>query len=228
MNEAGLKAVALAALIFVSGTAAAQCPAQPPIQGVELAFINTPPAITNDKSSAELGNYQTSTTFARSQNEIFTVGGLHLSQLAPQYLVTFELSEVGRDRVCIYPIAVRITIEYAPRVMVASEHKPGSCRYKSILDHEMRHVNTDIIAFNEFLPGIRKSVEESVRKLTQIGPMPHTSIEKAKGILVDAVRATLERQIDEFQKIRFVRQQMIDTRQQYLMESRLCPRGGDE
>ena len=222
MNTAALTSAALAAFICVSGMAYAGCPPQPPLQGVEMAFINTPPVITNDKDSATLAAHKISTTFARSQNEAFTVGGLHLSQIAPQYVVTFELSEPGNNQTCIYPVAVRISIEYAPRVMVASEYPPGSCRFKAILDHEMRHVNTDIIAFNEFLPKIRNATQDAVRKLTQMGPMPMSSIEKAKGMLVDAVRATLEQEINEFQKIRFIRQQAIDTRQQYLLESGLC------
>lgn len=225
MIRAALKTAALAAFICVSGTAYAGCPPQPALQGVEMAFINTPPVITNDKDSAALAAHKISTTFARSQNEAFTVGGLHLSQIAPQYVVTFELSETGNNQTCIYPVAVRISIEYAPRVMVASEYPPGSCRFKAILDHEMRHVNTDIIAFNEFLPKIRKATEDAVRKLTQMGPMPMSSIEKAKGMLVDAVRATLEQEINEFQKVRFARQQAIDTRQQYLLESGLCKEG---
>ncbi len=215
----------MAACIVGAATRAAACDAPPPMQGVEMSFTNKPPTLANDQPGAELGKYQVSTTFAKSHNEIFTVGGLHLSELAPQYTVSFELSNGAPGQYCVGIIAVRVSIEYAPRIMIASEWQPGMCRYKVILDHEMRHVNTDIIAFNEFLPKIRLALEEAVRKLPQRGPMPYASVEKAKGILVDAVREKLVAEIDEFQKIRFARQQMIDTRQQYLMESRICPRG---
>lgn len=212
----------LAACIIGAATRATACDAPPPLQGIEMAFTNKPPELTNDKPSAELAKYQVSTTFAKSHNEVFTLGGLHLSELAPQYIVSFELAEPKRGQFCVAAVAVRVSIEYAPRVMIANEWQPGTCRYKTILDHEMRHVNTDIIAFNEFLPKIRIALEETARKLPQIGPMPYSSVEKAKGILVDAVREKLVAEIDEFQKIRFARQQMIDTRQQYLMESRIC------
>ncbi|MDI1228206.1 MAG: hypothetical protein PSY14_11030 [bacterium] len=225
MMRAALITAAIAASIFISGAASAACPPQPPLQGVEMVFVNKPPVIINDQSSAALGGYQISTTFARSQNEIFTVGGLHLSELAPQYVVSFEISDGGGGLVCIAPVALRVSIEYAPRVMIASEHAPGSCRYRTILDHEMRHVNTDIIAFNEFLPQVRRALEESARKLAQMGPMQASSIEKAKGMLVDAVREKLVHEIEEFHKIRFVRQQIIDTRQQYLLENKLCKQG---
>ena len=227
MNGAALKA-AFASIIFTAACAvspAIACDAQPPLQGVEMSFTNKPPVITNDKSSAELSQYQVSTTFARSQNEVFTLGGLHLSELAPQYVVSFEISSGARGQFCVAPVAVRVSIEYAPRVMISSEWQPGSCRYKVILDHEIRHVNTDIIAFNEFLPKIRLALENAVRKIPQMGPMAEASIEKAKGLMVDAVREKLVAEIEEFQKIRFIRQQMIDTRQQYLLESRMCKKG---
>ncbi len=61
--------------------------------------------------------------------------------------------------------------------------------------------------------------------MQQMGPMRESSVEKAKGLMVDAVRDRLVAEIEEFQKIRFVRQQMIDTRQQYLLESRMCKKG---
>lgn len=218
-------AIAFAVMTGLPAAPAAACDAQPPLQGVEMSFTNNPPVITNDKSSAELGQYQVSTTFARSQNEVFTLGGLHLSEVAPQYVISFDISSNTPNQFCVAPVAVRVSIEYAPRVMIASEWQPGSCRYKVILDHEMRHVNTDIIAFNEFLPRIRKSLEESARKMQQMGPMAESSVEKAKGIMVDALREKLVAEVEEFQKIRFARQQMIDTRQQYLLESRLCKRG---
>lgn len=225
MMRDALIAAALAVVMSASGAASAACPPQPPLQGVEMVFINKPPVLSNDQSSAALGGYQISTTFARSQNEIFTVGGLHLSELAPQYVVSFEISDGGGGLACIAPVALRVSIEYAPRVMIASEYPPGSCRYKTILDHEMRHVNTDIIAFNEFLPQIRRALEDATKKLAQMGPMQMSSIEKAKGMLVDAVRERLVHEIEAFHKIRFVRQQMIDTRQQYLLEAKLCKKG---
>ncbi len=215
----------MAACIAGAARQAMACDAAAPLQGVEMSFTNKPPVLITDKPGSELGKYQVSTTFAKSQNEIFTVGGLHLSELAPQYTVSFELANGAPGKYCVGIIAVRVTIEYAPRIMIANEWQQGTCRYKVILDHEMRHVNTDIIAFNEFLPKIRLELEESVRKLQQMGPMPFTSVEKAKGLLVDAVRDKLVAEVDEFQKVRFARQQMIDTRQQYLMESRLCPKG---
>lgn len=225
MIGAALKAAALATFIGASGTAFAECPPQPPLQGVEMAFISKPPVISNAENASTLGQYKISTTFARSHNETFSVGGLHLSELSPQYVVSFEISGTPDNLACIAPVALRISIEYAPRILIASEHKPGSCRYKAVLDHEMRHVNTDIIAFNEFLPQIRLALEKTTRKITQMGPMQPSSIEKAKGMLVDAVREKLVQEVEEFQKIRFVRQQMIDTRQQYLLESRLCKKG---
>ena len=42
----------LAASIIGAATRATACDAPPPLQGVEMAFTNKPPELTNDKPSA--------------------------------------------------------------------------------------------------------------------------------------------------------------------------------
>ncbi|HYD18953.1 MAG TPA: hypothetical protein VEF76_10785 [Patescibacteria group bacterium] len=199
------------------------CPNQKPLEGVSLEFTNAPPVISNDKTTRELGAYTISTTFSHSENEIFTVGGLRVADFAPQYLVTFDLSDAGKNVVCLAPMRVQLTVRYEPRVMIASEHAPGSCRYKLVLDHEIRHINTDIVTFNEFLPRMRAALESSLAEIPPIGPMQQSSIEKAKDLLMDRIKAALVHEVKEFQKTRMLRQQLIDTRQQYMLESRQCP-----
>lgn len=198
------------------------CPPQKPVETVELAFTSRPPVITNDQPSSALGAYQISTTFARSRNEIFSVGGLHITEFAPRYLISFAVGDAGGGKVCMAPAGVRIEVDYAPRILIAREAAPGTCNYKTILDHEMRHVGTDVVTFNEFLPRIKAAMQEAVRKIPQIGPMPPESMEKAKNIIVDAVRAELEKQVDELELVRLNRQQLIDTRQEYLRLGKAC------
>jgi len=203
--------------------ASLSCPPQKPVETVSLYFTNNPPVITNDQPASFLGQFSISTTFSRSHNEIFTVGGLHITDFAPKYLVSFNLdSGLEGGKVCLAPAAISIAVNYSPRIMVASEHKPGTCQYKTILDHEMRHVGIDVITLNEYLPQMKKAIEEAARLIKPIGPMPPSSIEKAKNIIVDAVQSALVAQVEEFELIRLNRQKMIDTRQEYLRLSKVC------
>lgn len=199
------------------------CPAQKPIDHVDLLFTNKPPVITHDKSSRELGGYTISTTFAHSHNEMFSVGGLHISDFAPQYLITFALIKgLEGGKVCLAPDSVKISVEYAPKIMIASEFVNGSCRYRTTLDHEMRHVGIDIASLNEYLPKIKLALTLTAAGIQPVGPMPLTSLDKAKDIIVDQVRSSLSQQVEEFELVRLNRQQLIDTRAEYLRVSKLC------
>lgn len=219
MIGAPVKAVLAAGVMLVN----AGCPGMFPLEDekVELQFTHSPAVILNTKSGAELGSYDIDTTFSRSRNEIFTVGGLHISEFAPQYIISYTLAGAG-DKACIVPSSLRIVVDYTPRVFVASEHRPGTCIYREILDHEMRHVNTDIITFNEMLPRLRDAVAAAVAAIEPMGPMPPASLEKAKGILTDRIHAALAAGVEEIEATRFNRQQMIDTRQEYLRVSKAC------
>ena len=203
--------------------AALSCPAVPPTQKVELEFNTQPPVLTRNTTAQELGKYTVSTTFSRSRNEVFTMGGLHITEFAPQYMISFNMLQgLQNGQVCLAPAAVKIVVDYAPRILLASEVPAGSCQYKAILDHEMRHVGIDVITLNEYLPRIQLAVAAVVAKIQPIGPMPQSSIERAKNIIVDAVRASLVKEIDEFEIVRLNRQQMLDTRQEYMRISKLC------
>jgi hypothetical protein len=197
--------------------------ATPPPPAVEMEFINTPPVERNDLSGQQLGGFHISTTFAKSHNEVFTVGGLTVSDFSPSYFVDFA---VPADPVsgwpCLSVKGVRIKVNYAPTVYVASEFRNGGCRYSTTLQHEVRHVNTDIITFNEFLPVLRQAVQDAANGIGAVGPLKPENIIRERDKMVDRLKAALEAKAGEIEKIRFNRQQAIDTRQEYLRLSSLC------
>lgn len=191
---------------------------------ITMAFTHAPPVVENSVSSEELGKYSISTTFSRSRNETFTVGGLHLSEFAPTFLIDYYVETLPNGKACISPAFVNITVNYAPRVLIASEHTRETCMYWKVLEHEMRHVNIDIITFEELLPRLKQGVLKTAIALEPMGPMPVSSLEKAKDILTDKVRAALVFEVDEIEQIRLNRQQQIDTRQEYLRVANSCNR----
>ena len=204
--------------------ALASCPAPSPPATAILTFTTVPPDISNVKSSKALGGYHISTTFSHSLNEMFTVGGLTVSDFAPEYLIHFSLTQDAEGtQVCLSPASVEITLKYAPRVFIASEAPEGSCRYRDTLTHEMRHVNTDIITFNELLPQLKQAVQDALDHMQPIGPMAPASMDKAQNIITDKIRDTVVKKVDEIEQIRFNRQQQIDTRQEYMRASKACP-----
>ncbi|MDE1152930.1 MAG: hypothetical protein PW788_10375 [Micavibrio sp.] len=190
---------------------------------VQMTFTNNAPVEINDKSSAELGSFHISTTFSHTRNEIFTVGGLMESNFAPEYRILFmtETDPVS-GLACISPSQISIAVNYAPRIYIASEVARGTCRYTVNMQHEVRHVNTDIITFNEFLPQIGTAVQDAVNKIRPMGPTDAGGLTIAQNRITDIVQEALVRKTEEIEKIRLSRQQMIDTRAEYLRASALC------
>lgn len=207
-----------AAYVLASLTCAAPAPPT-----VTMEFTHSPPIQRGDLSAKELGNYNISTTFSKSRNEIFTVGGITVSDFAPKYLVDFNSGHDPQTGLyCLSLKSVAISVHYAPTVFIASEFQAGTCRYKETLQHEVRHVNTDIITFNEYLPVLRAGVEAAAVRTAAAGPLKEQELLPARDRMVDALRAALAAKVDELEHVRFSRQQAIDTRQEYLRISKLC------
>lgn len=216
----GLSPLTLPAAYILAATGV--CAAPPP-PSVHMEFVNTPPVERNDLSARQLGGFNISTTFSKSRNEVFTVGGVTTSDISPVYLVDFS---VPADPVtgwpCLSVKEVKIKVTYAPTIYVASEYKGGGCRYKITLQHEVRHVNTDIITFNEFLPVLRQAVQDTANGIGAVGPLKPENLLRERDKMVDKLKEALAAKVDEIEKIRFNRQQAIDTRQEYLRLSALC------
>ena len=209
------------AAVYLLAAAQASCPILPAPK-VTIDFTNNPPLEINDKTSADLGQFHINTTFAHSRNEIFTVGGLTVSALEPQYHVLFNAAGDVAGPVCLSLAQVGIDVNYAPRIYIASEAKAGSCRYKVTLQHEVRHVNTDIITFNEYLPQMAAAVQQAIDRMPPLPPIPAENEIDVQNRVMDLVRAALVQKTDELEQVRAARQQMIDTRAEYLRGSALC------
>ncbi len=92
-------------------------------------------------------------------------------------------------RVCVRP-DMEVQVQMFPQtVYVAREFKPGTCAYREILAHELRHVNTNVVyaqnavssfegevrlAFgNDIYYGNGSSVERSLSEALRTGWLPH-------------------------------------------------------
>lgn len=215
----GLAKAALPAAYIL---AASVCEAPPP-PTVHMDFVNVAPVRRTDLSSAQLGGYHIDTTFSRSRNEIYTVGGLHLSELSADIYANYGImTDPMTQMSCLSLNSVNIQVKYTPTIFVASNYKEGSCRYNTTLQHEARHVNTDIITFNELLPQMRQAVQDEAAKIGALGPMPPGDTIAGRDKIIDRLHAALTAKADELKHIVFDRQQMIDTRQEYQRLDALC------
>ena len=214
-------AAAFAGFMMVS--LAQGCPPQQ-MPLVQLEIVNHPVKYDNTQSSAALGEIPIDTSFSKHSREVFITGGITRGQIQTASDTSFaKLWEEGSNIACLWPKAIRVTIEYKPLVYIASEHKPGSCRYDVIMEHEIRHVNTDIMTLNDFLPQIQANVQYAIDSLGVKGPFDDRQSDAVRTDMQAVISSRLRDTLDEMDAVRRTRQQMIDTRQEYMRLSKLCP-----
>ena len=190
---------------------------------VTVQFQNTPLKIDNTKSSADLAQKKTHSLSPQYGLEFPIVGGVTSSNFQIGYKAKLAISSFpSSNNACLWVKAVNITVIYAPIVYISSDYKPGSCQYDITEEHEKHHVNIDIITINEFLPYIRKTVENVVSTWHGIGPVNKTKMKSHKTALLKPLAEALKKVTDSLQRTRNLRQQQVDSRSEYRYASNAC------
>lgn len=219
ITEHGIAALAKAFILVGTLTCS---PA--PLPAVELVFDNVPPVASHDKGHAELGSFQSSTQFSRGSKETFLTSGITESNISTFFNISFN-RETDRQNgeSCISIKDLKITVSYAPLVHIANSYKQGSCFYNITWLHELQHVNTDILTIKEFLPLYQKTVENTLLSIKTGKIVRAENVEKTQDDIAEKIKAALNWATEQMNTVRGQRQQMIDTRQEYLRLSNACP-----
>jgi len=111
---------------------------------------------------------------------------------------------------------------YAPTVYISSDYKPGSCQYSMTEEHEMLHVNVDIITINEFLPHIRRTAENVVSTWRGTSSVGKNKLKFNQDAILKPLAEALGKVTNQMQKMRNLRQQQVDSRSEYRYVSSAC------
>lgn len=190
---------------------------------VEIVFENATPARNNTLSHRALGGFKADTQFSHARNEIFLTGGLTRSSINTGFNMSLKSTKnTVSGESCLWIDSIKITVSYAPTVYIAKDYAQGSCHYRETLQHEIRHVNTDIITINEYLPLIKSEIAAASAALGVQGPVAADSLKAAQDKMGQAVSTALKSVSDKMNAARMARQQQIDTRQEYLRLGKVC------
>ena len=135
-------------------------------------------------------------------------------------LATSIQSQTFRGRTCHYLRAVTLKFEVRPiKVYIAKEHRPGSCAYNVVRDHEDEHVRIFRSSLDEYLPLLEAKLEDTA---WTIKPSSAPSGSRA----INQFLATLQKAVDPIlnqmeQRMRR-RHAEIDTPENYRMLSAQC------
>ena len=92
--------------------------------------------------------------------------GLTASQYNQQWQVSIVTASLGQGRYCGAAQILTVTFGYDQRtVYVARELPQGSCIHAEVLAHEMRHVAVDEQLLREYVPALKRRLEDVVARL---------------------------------------------------------------
>ena len=223
----GFDPLSLSTAYILASLSAAQCPAQGPV-AVDVQFVRKDtPAVTN-VTSAELTKHMNDPNSTMATDGKWMVGGVTV--IAPGVNLKDNLNagfqatvEVRTGAACFTVAKVTYTIEYDPAVFIASDFLNLGCRYSATLMHEKRHVDTDVKLLTDYIPEFRKALENIAPTIGPQGPYAVGDVDNQKRRVIQQIGAATGPVWTQFWATRRVKQAEIDTIQNYMRDTALCP-----
>lgn len=195
-----------------------------PVPAVNVVFNNMPHTVNNAVSLEELQRVQSNTHIRKTSAEHFTTVGTTESNIVTTMDAGFQIAsnQLSGDA-CMSVARVNINITYTPQVLILRDYRPGSCRYQTTYEHELRHVSTDILAIHDFIPVIRNTVQAVLNQFPTQGPYPSQATDAKQKNIQQTLELALQGATDQMTKTRDARQQLVDTHEEYMRLSAACP-----
>lgn len=175
-------------------------------------------------SKAELKTFNIDTESPYDQGAHTEVGGLMNGEISVNTNVKFGWASQKRGGdTCYWFDEIRVAMHIDPLIYIANEHEKGSCMHKSIMDHEMKHVDVD----RKILKGYSKLMEKDLRKVTKkvgvVGPVSKSSVDATRQKMMAIIEKTVSNRAERMYADRRRHQQKVDTLQEYERIANSCP-----
>lgn len=128
------------------------------------------------------------------------------------------------NKACLHYDSLSVTMVINPTIYIAREHKPGTCRYKAILEHEKKHVEADRIVVNKYAKRIGDALRFALGKYgSSFGPFEAGQVEAVQTRLQDYIGDIVKEEVARMNEERITRQQAIDSLEEYERVRKMCP-----
>ncbi len=195
------------------------CSAEPPPQ-VEVAFNASPYTINNQVTLYDLQNMPS----GRHMDETLTTVGTTASNTTSSLDVGFQmLKNPVTGSACLSVSHVRVTVSYVPEILIVRDYQPQSCRYRTTFDHELKHVTTDLLVINDFLPVMKSGMQAVVDRMPTQGPLDPSEVAAQQVRIQDVLQQSLSQIAERMSTEKRRQQGMVDTPEEYNRLSQACP-----
>jgi len=216
----GLEHIISAGLMTLAG--AYGCP-QMAAGPVIMQTSNGTPRYYYHIPSAQLATLNTGGAKPQHLGPNYVIGGLTHGKINTTYSIQMSGKPMpGSSAYCVSIEQITVTLDYQPDVYIASEYKPGSCQYNVTMQHEVQHVNLELITLNEFIPRIQAHVRQTVQSLPPLPPTQAQDVPRVRDWISAQVNTAVQQSLAQMIQVRDSRQGGIDTPQEYARLAAAC------
>lgn len=216
----GIELITPPSLVVLAGLFTCGAKAEP---AVRTRITATGVAYNLSRSSAQLQGFDIDTVSPYRAGEHTKIGGLTGGEITISTDISMSVTKnLIVKKSCVWLDTVDIRIKSEPTVYIASEYKPGTCRYRTTVEHELKHVAVDAKLLDEFAPKIESAARLAAKNAAPDRPVPTSGLESVRADINRKIEEALKEPIAELHIERRKRQQAIDTREEYDRLSRQC------
>ncbi len=206
--------------VETASAALTKCTPQPTAR-VKVILTTTPLRADNSKSEKELAQFHIDTINPYGPKADTEVGGLMSGGL--QLKSDVELAwETDRVNACFWYKTVNVIMNIDPMIYIASRHKPGTCMYNAVMQHELKHVRADRDVAMYWRPKLQAYLQAQVDRVGVLGPYPMAQQVAARAKMTEYIKAAMEQSGRPVNEDRQQRQQAIDNRDEYERVNKMC------
>ncbi len=203
----------------------ATCGGTPRNIDVDVIFEHIEAPYVTNMSSTELETIFTPDPDSTMATEagLWKLGGMNKSTFGGSYNVSYQsYLDKKANAYCYAPEKVTYKLTYTNTIYIASDALLKGCRFSVTKAHEKRHVNTDIRVSRDYVLDIKKALEAGVKDIKYI---PHEAgrEQEVLGVFLAPLKAKVDPVLEKMKTERRKKQAEIDTRDNYLRDSALCP-----
>ncbi|MEO0391789.1 MAG: hypothetical protein AAF213_00925 [Pseudomonadota bacterium] len=219
---ASLLGFALSAFASPADAFGTQCPDMP-APTYTLAIENQPVRLVENASPDKLKSLFTehNPTGAASLSHHQSIGGLHHGEI--RLRSEFHMLQATQGgRACLGLKQLALTLGYEPVIYISKDRPRGTCAFDAAVEHEYKHLNTDLAILREATPRIRAAAQRSLNGMARPRPMAEAELADARSALQARITAVIDREMSLIEQERNRRQAQIDTPEEYQRVADQC------
>ena len=177
------------------------------------------------QSERDLNKFSTSTVNPYGNNIITDVGGLMKGGIETQQKMSFgTITNPNTRQTCVWHDTMDIVLHIKPTIFVASEFPPGTCMHNAIMGHEHKHIQVDREIVNKYAALMGAAFRNDIMQYRVYGPVPSSNTNATISMVKTRMQTILKQYTDAMSQERRMRQQQVDSLDEYERVNKSCKR----